>query len=458
MAEVDTCMALLGIPGYKGFQPGFARTPVPIKIGRHLGRQPDAETRLAAEAAPPRDSLSEHRAAYTLSASASRAAHPGGLASAGGGYWFEERSRVAAGRRQPFLGTTTYRAELLQGPATAARQLAASQHVPATLVGYSVARAAAACGGTLRAALSGTAGVASTGALDGSGTTAAGRPLVGYRTTYGSANVPIAESAAARLASASASASAEAAAPRRAATAPDGGAAAAAPPPRRAASAPRPRFEGASSYARDFVGDPMAHLPPGGGARDAVTLGATTGELGAGTTRACFHVPGYTGFVPASLANATARAQGAGAAPRADARPSLLLLALDQFDRGRLPGYTGYKPRGGPGATAEQPAGGPTSETTQGFLNSQLLRRGPQPHSPAHCINSRAGLMSFFSSGTNGARGEPSISDNGLSDAQRFFVRLRPLEGRMKGGAAASRTTASGARFDSVLAKAGARR
>jgi hypothetical protein len=41
--------------------------------------------------------------------------------------------------------------------------------------------------------------------------------------------------------------------------------------------------------------------------------------------------------------------------------------------------------------------------------NPQLLRRGPQPHNPAHCINSRAGLMGFFSSGTNGARGEPSI-------------------------------------------------
>jgi len=51
---------------------------------------------------------------------------------------------------------------------------------------------------------------------------------------------------------------------------------------------------------------------------------------------------------------------------------------------------------------------------------------------------------------------KPDDSDNGLSDAQRFFVRLRPLEGRMKGGAA-SKTTASGARFDSVLAKRSAR-
>jgi hypothetical protein len=53
--------------------------------------------------------VTEHRAAFTLAASASRAAHPGGLTNAPGGYWFEERSRQAAGRQEPFLATTTYR-------------------------------------------------------------------------------------------------------------------------------------------------------------------------------------------------------------------------------------------------------------------------------------------------------------------------------------------------------------
>lgn len=82
--------------------------------------------------------------------------------------------------------------------------------------------------------------------------------------------------------------------------------------------------------------------------------------------------------MPASPANPAARLQGAGAAPRADARPPLLLVALDQFGRGRLPGYTGYKPRAGPGVAAQLAARAPTAETTQGFLNSQvgcLLRR-----------------------------------------------------------------------------------
>jgi hypothetical protein len=42
-----------------------------------------------------------------------------------------------------------------------------------------------------------------------------------------------------------------------------------------------------------------------------------------------------------------------------------------------------------------------------------------------------------------------------MSDAQRFFERRRPLEGRMKGGCAASQTTAGGARFHSPTARRG---
>jgi hypothetical protein len=48
--------------------------------------------------------------------------------------------------------------------------------------------------------------------------------------------------------------------------------------------------------------------------------------------------------------------------------------------------------------------------------------------------------MNFFTGG--GA----AISDNGQADAQRFYVRLRPLEGRMK-GSIPSKTNESGAGF-----------
>lgn len=49
--------------------------------------------------------------------------------------------------------------------------------------------------------------------------------------------------------------------------------------------------------------------------------------------------------------------------------------------------------------------------------------------------------MNFFTGG--GA----SISDNGEADAQKFYVRQRPLEGRMHTYHASS-TNMSGARFD----------
>jgi len=41
-----------------------------------------------------------------------------------------------------------------------------------------------------------------------------------------------------------------------------------------------------------------------------------------------------------------------------------------------MKGYTGYKPHGGPAATAVLPAKGPTTETTQGFVNLQVSLPG----------------------------------------------------------------------------------
>jgi hypothetical protein len=43
-----------------------------------------------------------------------------------------------------------------------------------------------------------------------------------------------------------------------------------------------------------------------------------------------------------------------------------------------------------------------------------------------HGINSRTGLMSFFTGGVE------TVSENGLAEAQHFFQGRRPLGGRMK--------------------------
>lgn len=56
----------------------------------------------------------------------------------------------------------------------------------------------------------------------------------------------------------------------------------------------------------------------------------------------------------------------------------MLPATLDQFNRGRVTHYTGYKPHAGPGATTMQPAHGPASETTQGFVNLQVKKAGHQ--------------------------------------------------------------------------------
>jgi hypothetical protein len=74
------------------------------------------------------------------------------------------------------------------------------------------------------------------------------------------------------------------------------------------------------------------------------------------------------------------------------------------------------------------------------LLLLQIAAMGPQPRETAHCINSRTGLMTFFTGGVE------SVSENGLSDAQKFFVKLRPLEGRFKTGIT-SKTTPAGAKF-----------
>jgi hypothetical protein len=66
----------------------------------------------------------------------------------------------------------------------------------------------------------------------------------------------------------------------------------------------------ATTYKRDFgalAQDPLRHATT---QPRQQKLCATTKPINAGTTRACQHVPGYTGFVPASEARSAATAAG----------------------------------------------------------------------------------------------------------------------------------------------------
>lgn len=120
-----------------------------------------------------------------------------------------------------------------------------------------------------------------------------------------------------------------------------------------------------------------------------------------------------------------------------------LLYTLQQYSRSRLPGNTTFKPVAPGNTTAVQPPSGPTAATTYGFANSVRASFGMPAAAGggAHCLDSGAGTLGFFSAGAAAA-----VSDNGRSDAQRYFELLRPLEGLAK-HAQASKTTAPGGKF-----------
>ncbi|WIA39280.1 hypothetical protein OEZ86_005400 [Tetradesmus obliquus] len=404
----------VGIPGYTGYTPGWCTVPIPINGStQHTGKLPDDGDMLDATAkADLRSTASEYRSTYKADLSNY---HPPGRT--GGGFWFEERQRKAAGNSPPFLSSTTYKSELLDGQATAQQQLQQSQGLNSNLVTYNVARdrrvqSASPC--LREQTLSSTTACTSKG------------ELIGYKTTYATTTALAAEKAAgAKAAAAARPMSCTGTERLRLAVMPNAG---------------KPLFHASSTYSRDFGSqgsDPMlrATAEP-----TQQTLAASTRELNDGTTRSCRHLPRYTGFIPAAAVNEAAVQQAAGTSTRADAKAGMLPATLDQYSRSRLAHYTGYKPHAGAGATAVQPAHGPTAETTQGFANLQVLKYGPQPAHSRHAINSRKGLMTFFTGGIE------SVSDNGEADAQKFFAKLRPLEGRMK-TEAASTTNPSGAKF-----------
>jgi hypothetical protein len=98
----------------------------------------------------------------------------------------------------------------------------------------------------------------------------------------------------------------------------------------------------------------------------------------------------------------------------------MLLYQLDQFGRTRVPGYTGYKPKAPQNITTVQPSQGPPQTTTSGAAALQGVKYGVPKIDNTHYINSRTGIMTFFTSAG------PYVSDNGLSNAQEFYKLVKP--------------------------------
>lgn len=118
----------------------------------------------------------------------------------------------------------------------------------------------------------------------------------------------------------------------------------------------------------------------------------------------------------------------------------MLLYHNDQYSRSRLPGYTGFKPQENKNISVCQPSHGPPRNTSQGDANHSATSIPQCSNHSRHSLNSQKGLMGFFTGGGT------FVSDNGQSEAQKYYQNLKPLEGLPK-IEIANKTTAYGARF-----------
>jgi len=328
---------------------------------------------------------------------------------AGGGYWIKERQ---AGMEVPMSRGTTYRCEILDH---AEKDAALAGTRSATVI---TALDAVARGGEDAAPVS-QHGRAVTGALD------VQVPQVGMVTTYGSMTVKN------PLVGGSAAPGRPPSEPLR--------------PTPRPHVAPRglpPAFDGKTAYRQyygQFLEDPSERLATG---KLDYTLRASTAELNRGTTRANRHIPGYAGHVAVHPRNQVTDE------PRAYAKEDMCKgPSLDQYLRGAMPGYGGFKPQAPPNIRVDDPAqprdvSRTLARTTQGAAALACTKLGPPKTSGRGAfISSQKGTMSFFTGGGL------FVSENGKSNAQRFFMDVRPFEGTPSLHVP-SKTTSSGYHFN----------
>lgn len=160
---------------------------------------------------------------------------------------------------------------------------------------------------------------------------------------------------------------------------------------------------------------------------------ATTADHMRGTSKGTFHPPGYTGFIPATTVNPKAVRQAQMEKPR-DSN-GWELSGLFQFPQD-IPGFTGYRPQTsindvGPDRNLQLTTSGRAGvQGTNGFEPGELglslyalARKKPQPS--IHGIKAKI-LDELFSQEAAGG----NISDNGRHDAQIYYCKTRPYEGR----------------------------
>ena len=140
-------------------------------------------------------------------------------------------------------------------------------------------------------------------------------------------------------------------------------------------------------------------------------------ELQAGTTLATKHIPGYSGFISKHASEAKGSEETASS-------KNILLAAIDQYSRDRLPGYAGYRAKEPRNIKPDNPPSKATEKEHR--LQSTLKFYDASSVDKSQFINANKGHGSFFTGG------QKTVSDNGKANAHMYYRINRPLEGAIR--------------------------
>ena len=140
-------------------------------------------------------------------------------------------------------------------------------------------------------------------------------------------------------------------------------------------------------------------------------------ELQAGTTLATKHIPGYSGFI-------SKHAPGGKGAEGTASSKNVLLAALDQYSRDRLPGYAGNRSQEPRNIKVDDAPRRVTEKEDR--LQSTLKFFDASKVDKSKFMDATKGHGSFFTGGTK------TISENGRANAQMYYRINRPLEGAIR--------------------------
>lgn len=180
-----------------------------------------------------------------------------------------------------------------------------------------------------------------------------------------------------------------------------------------------------------FGADPRSKTP---GHSSEINFTASTVENFQGTTKASFHPPGYSGFIPQACRNPVAQSQALCGDTRKSTK-DFVQQTLFQYPH-NIPGYAGYRPitaindvgsvRDATLTTSGRELAYSASSFEPGELGLSLqsrARHAPQPT----VFGKKAALQddAFTHESLTGA-----LSDNGRHDAEMYYMKTRPYDGR----------------------------